>query len=324
MTQSQAERILLLFNPAAGRGSRHRLQKKLRRALRECDLEASTQLLATEPDTLAQCRTIEQHFGTVLIAGGDGTISQVAAAFSARTQAPRLGIIPIGTGNDLAIALGLRTCYQRAGISGILKCVRRGRSTAIDLLRINGQRIATNYIGLGNDALIATAFDILRRKPLIRHLCGSVLRKAVYGLLAGVYGMYRVPCNVDLRYRTADGHDAQLHLPAGFHGLVISTNATYAGGAILSSRARMHDAVFEITVFQNTWQWLNLGRAIFGRAALDTLHPAPVSLQARWAELHISGRTYCQIDGEPAPWLCGAADNVITIAPCGKVSFHTP
>src|SRR5512147_213844 len=59
-------------------------------------------------------QAVQQDFSPVIIAGGDGSIGDTTnglmrAARSKKGQMPPLGIMPTGSANDLAYALGLPT-----------------------------------------------------------------------------------------------------------------------------------------------------------------------------------------------------------------------
>ena len=67
----------------------------------------------------------------VLAFGGDGTISEVARGILASGQLCALGILPHGTGGDLARLLALPTRIEDAA-----RTLRRGRTVAIDVGRV--------------------------------------------------------------------------------------------------------------------------------------------------------------------------------------------
>ncbi|KAF1696988.1 lipid kinase YegS [Pseudoxanthomonas daejeonensis] len=72
---------------------------------------------------------------TLVAAGGDGTLSEVAAALARRGQPantlPTLGLLPLGTANDFATAAGLPSAPLEA-----LELVAAEPAQALDLLRI--------------------------------------------------------------------------------------------------------------------------------------------------------------------------------------------
>lgn len=87
----------------------------------------------------------------VVVAGGDGTV-RVVCSEMAGTGVP-VGVIPVGTGNLLARNLGIPLSRGQA-----LDTVLRGQDRAIDVVRIEGDKLApTRFVvmaGLGLDAAI--------------------------------------------------------------------------------------------------------------------------------------------------------------------------
>lgn len=86
-------------------------------------------------------QTVSQAPGVIVVAGGDGTISAVAAA-CVETKRP-LGIVPAGTFNYIARNLGLPTTVAEA-----VSVIVAGRVRHIDSGEING-RLFLNNAGLG-------------------------------------------------------------------------------------------------------------------------------------------------------------------------------
>lgn len=109
-----------------------------------------------EAQTVAR-RVVEQGYDTVLIGGGDGTFVEwtsqiIAQAEAAGTVVPRFSLLPLGTGNALATALGL----GEATLWELRRSVRHARaSTAerpLDLLEVEGR--LTPFAGFGLDAIV--------------------------------------------------------------------------------------------------------------------------------------------------------------------------
>jgi diacylglycerol kinase family enzyme len=99
---------------------------------------------------------------TIVAVGGDGTVNRVV-----NTQHPReaaIGIIPLGTANDLAAALGIPDDPTAA-----CRVIRAGRTRWIDPVGVNAKRFATcGGIGLAAEA----AMRGNRWRQSKRHLAG--------------------------------------------------------------------------------------------------------------------------------------------------------
>lgn len=90
----------------------------------------------------------------IIAVGGDGTVHEIANGILEVPETEiSLGIIPVGSGNDLAFGLGLSK-YPIEAIQTIFE----GKVRAIDLARVEDDHgrveIATNGIGIGFDATV--------------------------------------------------------------------------------------------------------------------------------------------------------------------------
>src|SRR5205085_8441942 len=121
--------------PAAGRGAGRRLQADLERLLaaevaRTRESISWSVLETTSPDSGRHLAAQAARDGAdvVAAAGGDGTYGEVVNGLVG-TRA-RLGIVPLGTGNDFARSLGIGTDVALA-----VRTLSHGRPRAIDLGR---------------------------------------------------------------------------------------------------------------------------------------------------------------------------------------------
>lgn len=106
------QKASLIFNPVSGQGQPEQDLEQLRTHLNPYfDLEILTTTPNTDADVLTEI-ALERRAEVVIVAGGDGTVSKAAAVLN-QTGIP-LGIIPRGTANGLANALGLPTNFKQA------------------------------------------------------------------------------------------------------------------------------------------------------------------------------------------------------------------
>jgi len=110
----------------------------------------------------------------LLALGGDGTQSVVAA--TCLQKGARMAVLPAGTGNDFARALGVPL-----GPSGASVLIRRGKSRQIDVGTVNGRPfLNVVHVGLGAQVGLKIPSAIKRRwGPLsyLRHLLSLLYRK---------------------------------------------------------------------------------------------------------------------------------------------------
>ncbi|UCG86471.1 MAG: hypothetical protein JSW71_21665 [Gemmatimonadota bacterium] len=111
----------------------------------------------------------------VLAAGGDGTLHEIVQVLAGTPTV--LGIIPLGTSNDLAGRLAIPSTLDQA-----LQALITSHSSAIDILNVGGERVAT-VGGFGFAAHIARDANNVRAVPALRTLVAA-LGGGVYPLTA--------------------------------------------------------------------------------------------------------------------------------------------
>jgi diacylglycerol kinase (ATP) len=127
-------RTCVIVNPNAGSvGEIAALRETLGR------LPETAVLLTEKPgdaETLA-ARALTSGAGQVVAAGGDGTLNEVVNGLAAGFGRARLGLLPLGTGNDFARSIGVP-----ADLEDALAVLAAGRTRAVDVGRaeISGRK----------------------------------------------------------------------------------------------------------------------------------------------------------------------------------------
>ena len=111
---------LVLLNPHAQGGRLGRMAGVVRQALAGLDPTSQLEAPATLPQALEWL--IRQPLGARVVAvGGDGTVNRWLPALRARRL--QLGLVPLGSGNDLARALGVQGLDWRRALAHALSGV---------------------------------------------------------------------------------------------------------------------------------------------------------------------------------------------------------
>ncbi|MEJ7833964.1 MAG: YegS/Rv2252/BmrU family lipid kinase [Nocardioides sp.] len=147
MSANQRE-VALLTNPTSGKGKGRALAEVALGRLRAGGLivRSLEGRDADEALDLAR-RCVADGVDALVICGGDGMVNLGIQAVA--TTATPLGIIPSGTGNDVARYLGLTRKDQEEAAARIIT----GRTRAIDLIRV-GSRFYATVMAAGFDAVV--------------------------------------------------------------------------------------------------------------------------------------------------------------------------
>jgi len=134
----------LVVNPVAGRGRALALLPTVREAFARAGLPL-TVLVTERPGHATVLAQATPGDATILAMGGDGTVHEVARACidSGRT----LGVVPVGSGDDFAFALGL----ARGDVEAVVSVALEGRVRLVDTGVCNGEPFV-NAAGVGFDA----------------------------------------------------------------------------------------------------------------------------------------------------------------------------
>jgi hypothetical protein len=125
----------VVCSPQAGRGRGRRLLPALLEALRGHGLEVEhAQTRAAGEEATLAAEAIARGHRTVAIVGGDGTWSNAAAAVIASGQPVRVGLVPAGTGADLA-----RSFSIPRDMEGCARVLAGGHTRAMDAGLVDGR-----------------------------------------------------------------------------------------------------------------------------------------------------------------------------------------
>lgn len=127
------KRARIIYNPTSGRELFKKHLPEVLMRLEGAGYETSCHATTCEGDATNAARiAVERKFDLVVAAGGDGTINEVVNGIAGEEYRPTLGIIPVGTTNDFARAIGVpRT------IEGACDVLVEGISAPIDIGRVN-------------------------------------------------------------------------------------------------------------------------------------------------------------------------------------------
>jgi diacylglycerol kinase (ATP) len=165
--------IAIIINPSAGRARRLPVPERAALVSAVIDRHGERAEVFVTERTGHACElaraAVARGARLVVAWGGDGTINDVASALAFGDQAA-MGIIPAGSGNGLARALGIDVRPERALTDALTAAPRR-----IDVGELGG-RLFVNVAGVGFDAHVAARFNAPDNR--IRGLGGYALLTA--------------------------------------------------------------------------------------------------------------------------------------------------
>lgn len=145
MITTMVKRARLIYNPTSGREEMRKRLPEILQMLERGGLETSTHATTGEGDaTLAAAEAVERGFDIVISAGGDGTLYEVINGLAEKPNRPDLGILPLGTTNDFARALGIPRQWKAA-----CELIIKQHTRPIDVGKAN-QRYFINIGGGGS------------------------------------------------------------------------------------------------------------------------------------------------------------------------------
>ena len=229
--QRSEVRSCIILNPRAGSAEQMGV---LRRAA-----AAQTEATLYETDsaghaTALAAEALEEGYGLVVAAGGDGTINEIVNGLAGDFARAKLGIIPLGTGNDLA-----RTLAIPADPLAALDIVMGGAEHRLDLMRAETIGRATYGINVA-----AGGFSGQVGEALTEEL------KAGWGPLAYLLGAARVVPDLASYETTIAWDDGPVERVEALN-IVVANGRTAAGGFQVAPLANPEDGLLDVIVVRH-------------------------------------------------------------------------
>lgn len=276
MSPLDAAGTVVVLNPRSGRGDG--ADDVRRRAERLGYAVAVTDGPGDAIDVVR--RAARAGTGTVVAAGGDGTVNEVlqgvdaAEAFGSVT----VGVLPLGTGNNFAKNIGIPDV--EAGFAA-LETDRRRR---IDVGRADGRVFVNSCVGgLTADASSETSPELKDRLGVLAYVVTTLRSVADFESLR-------------LTVTVSDGGEPATWTGEALCVLVGNGRRFTAGG---STQGNMEDGLFDVTVIENVSAIDLLGDAVVERLlGRDSPHVVSTRAADLSIVLHHPGSIRFSLDGE--------------------------
>lgn len=269
------KRALAIINPKSGTGGKGSIVSKLSEAFLESEytLYFSYTRSAGHAYELASL-AVKEGYERVIAVGGDGTVNEVARALIHTDVS--LAIIPMGSGNGLARALGLPMNSSEA-----VHIAASGEVELIDCCRANGTPFFCTC-GMGFDAEVSAAFAEAPFRGLLSYAKTSVEQYIKYKP-----ALYRI----EIEGREAIETEAFV---------VAAANASqYGNNAHIAPKASMTDGKVDIVILHpfNVLELPQITLQLFSKKLEENIKQE--SYQASSAVFVRDRAGVVHLDGEP-------------------------
>ena len=230
-------RLLLIRNPAARRGDAD--LDPVRARLAAAGYVVREAAPPRREDVATAVLAHQGRVDAVVVAGGDGSLNAAAPGLVA-AELP-LGIIPLGTANDLARTLAIPTDPAAAA-----EVIVAGRTSALDLGSVNG-RPFFNVASIGLSAELARTLTSAEKRRWGRLGYAS----------AGIRVLARArPFHARITHAGVTDEVLTLQIAVG-------NGRHYGGGNVVATRAAIDDGRLDLysLEFENAWKLALMLRA---------------------------------------------------------------
>jgi YegS/Rv2252/BmrU family lipid kinase len=262
--------LLLVTNAAAGTADERNIEAALGVLRRQADVRVEQCSAPADLAALVSDRDGRQ----LVLAGGDGSVHLLVSTLHGRGELSAddpIGLLPLGTGNDLARALGIPLEPEAAA-----ETLLTGSPRPLDLVVDDAGGTVVNVVHLGIGAQAAEQAGALKDR----------LGKAAYAVGSAVAGVRESGWALQVEVDGAVVHEGEPVLM-----VAVCNGRTVGGGAEVAPDAEPDDGLLDVVVATSTGPLARLG---FGVAMRTGEHVE------REDVLTVRGRSVT-VSGEPFP-----------------------
>ncbi|AOY06298.1 diacylglycerol kinase [Bacillus subtilis] len=284
------KRARIIYNPTSGREIFKKHLAQVLQKFEQAGYETSTHATTCVGDaTHAAKEAALREFDLIIAAGGDGTINEVVNGLAPLDNRPTLGVIPVGTTNDFARALGI----PREDILKAADTVINGVARPIDIGQVNGQYFI-NIAGGGR--LTELTYDV-----------PSKLKTMLGQLAYYLKGMEMLPSlrptEVEIEY------DGKLFQGEIMLFLVTLTNSV-GGFEKLAPDSSLNDGMFDLMILKkaNLAEFIRVATMALRGEHINDQHI--IYTKANRVKVNVSEKMQLNLDGEYGGMLPGEFVNL--------------
>ena len=242
-------KIVFIYNPASGAGKASLHLDGFKRLINK---RWEFKSFCTDKDFVSeQARDLcGQGYNRIIVSGGDGTVREVINGIMISKRDPIVGIIPQGTGNDLARAFGYYkrfvdnpTIYLNDLVTGIEK----PQCQFCRILSLNDKVYFANYLGIGFDARVIRKFYANRYRPLFNRL--------IY-LICIINSLpFKVKEQIRISFKDTESRRYEKTIE-NFKNLLLLNIPSYAGGLVKTGDIDLKGGTFHLMLMNGILEML--------------------------------------------------------------------
>lgn len=228
-------KVKIILNPMADMGNSWRVARDLRSITEQHgEVDWSGTVYPGHGIELAK-QSGEQRYDMVIAMGGDGTVHEVINGIMEipEDKRPILGVVPVGSGNDFAHAIGVPTKSDHALVHAL-----QGEASRVDLGLMTDEYGKTEYfdntLGIGFDAVVT-----------IRSHRLPVLRGFIMYLTAVVQTIFLNHNPMTMQIETEDQTWEQSNLL-----LTVCNGPREGGGFMIAPEAKIDDGILHYAMIK--------------------------------------------------------------------------
>lgn len=270
-------KILFVINPEAGKNKSQDIAFSIREKMKFSNIEFDI-VKTTEPGEAIDIskKGLIDGYDTIVAVGGDGTVNEVAMGLILSGHG-NLGIIPMGTGNDLVKSLDISMNPEEA-----IDVILRGKSKSINVGRANNKPFL-NVASIGLDAEVVK--NTLRVKKYIRGKFAYII-----GLIMTLFSYKHKRILMELD---------ELSIERNALLVAVGNGKYYGGGMKICPDANLEDDYFHICLIKkiSKLKLLFIFPSIFNGKHLKYTNYVTI-YKAKKISIQCQDEMYLNIDGE--------------------------
>lgn len=271
------DKILFIINPVAGGGRTKKLVPIIDKFMKDLEIEYNIVLTEKPKDAISISKEgLNKGYNKIVAVGGDGTVNEVALGILEFGEGI-LGIIPSGTGNDLARTLNIPINLEEA-----INIIINGINKKVDVGMVN-EDVFLNIASVGFDS------EVVKNTEKIKKRLKSGIAYVI-GLLITLIRVKDINTKLEIDNTTIDKN---VFLVA------VGNGKYYGGGLKIIPMAIIEDGYFHVCVV-NKMSKLKLlillptilkGKHIKYKKYVEIF-------KAKKVKIITENKTYLNIDGE--------------------------